>query len=125
MVQAFTAKYSSQNLFALTQDAKEVNEEVDEVEIKREGTEKSQLLRSLTSIGGHLEHLLNLLRVVSRQSYEYQNTLTSDAMIKPMSAISSIFPIEVRSVFVVYPTKAITAKVPAVMKNTLAMEDAV
>ena len=53
------------------------------------------------------------------------NMLTSVAIIKPIKAMNRYLPIEVRSVFVVYPISAITPNVPAVIKNTVAIDDAV
>ena len=54
-----------------------------------------------------------------------KNMFTKPAMIKPMSAINKMPPILVKSFFVVVPTTAIAANVPAVMKKVLAMEAAV
>ena len=50
-----------QILLSLTQDAEQINEEVDKVKIERQRTHQSELLRSLTSIGSHLQHILDLL----------------------------------------------------------------
>ena len=47
------------------------------------------------------------------------------AIISPTNAIINSCPIFDKSLFVVYPIKDIAPKVPAVMKNTLAIEDVV
>mgnify|MGYP006996152682 CR=1 FL=1 len=56
---------------------------------------------------------------------EPMNQFTKLARMIPMSAIINKLPKRVRSVFVVYPTTAITAKVAAVITKTCAMLDMV
>lgn len=51
-----------------------------------------------------------------------KKAFTITAIIKPISAINKIPPIWVRSFFVVLPTIAIAANVPAVTKKVWAME---
>lgn len=53
------------------------------------------------------------------------NMFTTVAIIKPMSAIYSILPIELRSVLVTAPYKDIAPNVPALMKNVVAIDDVV
>ena len=48
--------------------------------------------------------------------------LTTDAIIKPITAIIKIFPQEDKSFFVKYPYKLIAPKVPAVIKKVEAIE---
>lgn len=55
----------------------------------------------------------------------FMKMFTIVAMTSPIRAMKSSLPNDVRSVFVKYPTAAITANVPAVMKNTCAMDDIV
>ena len=50
-----------------------------------------------------------------------KNTLTSDAMISPMTPMNSMLPNFDKSVFNTIPITPIAANIPAAMKNTEAM----
>lgn len=57
-------------LALLAKDSQQIKEEVDEVEVEREGAHERHLLRCLAHVGLHGEHLLDLLRVPSGEAHE-------------------------------------------------------
>ena len=83
--------------------AQQVEEEVDEVEIKTQGSNQRELLCALACVGGCLAHLLDLLGVVSGETYEYEHANVAQDEVEPTAC------------------HAIAPNVPAVMKNTLLM----
>ena len=58
------------SLLPTAEDAEEIDEEVDEVEVKGEGSEESKLLSALACIGSLEEHLLDLLGIPRSKSNE-------------------------------------------------------
>ena len=60
-------------LVASSEDAEQIEEEVDEVEIKTQGSNECKLLCTLACIGSCLAHLLDLLGVVSGETNEYEH----------------------------------------------------
>ena len=61
-------------LLPTAEDAEEVDEEIDEVEIERESSEESKLLSALAGIRSLEEHLLDFLGIISGKSYENEHT---------------------------------------------------
>ena len=65
-------------LLAIAQNAQQIDKEVDEVEIERQGTEKGQLLHGLASVRSLQAHLLDFLRVPGGEAYEDEHTGIAD-----------------------------------------------
>ena len=74
----------------VSEDAEQIEEEVDEVEIERERTEKRKLLHAFARIRSHTAHLLNLLRVVSGQTYEDQHAYVADDEVKTRASYEDV-----------------------------------
>lgn len=68
----------SLSLFLSSEYAKQIEEEIDKVEIESQGTKESQLLRHLSTIGCLKAHLLNLLCVVGCKTYKDKDTYIAD-----------------------------------------------
>lgn len=77
-------------LVASSEDAEQIEEEVDEVEIERERSEKRKLLHAFARIRSHTAHLLNLLRVVSGQTYEDQHAYVADDEVKTRASYEDV-----------------------------------
>ena len=58
----------------VAEDAEQIEEEVDEVEIQRQGSEEGKLLSALAHVILSLEHLFNLLAIPGSQTDEDSHT---------------------------------------------------
>ena len=60
------------SLSVSSEEAQQVEEQVDEVEVEAQCAHQRNLLSCLTHVFLHQQHLLDLLRIIGRQSYEHQ-----------------------------------------------------
>ena len=61
-------------LLSFSENAEQIDEEIDKVEIERQGSKKSHFLSALTGIRCLKEHLFDFLGVVSRESNKDEDT---------------------------------------------------
>ena len=61
-----------------SEDAQQIEEQVYEIEIQREGTHERELLCLFAAVGTHGKHVLDLLCVVGGQTDEHSNTDVTD-----------------------------------------------
>ena len=130
----------ARRLLATTKDSQQINEDIHKVKIESQCTKQSQLLGTLPCIWSHLQHTLDLLRVVGGKTYEDQYTEITDNHLQTRTLQEYIHDRsdnnanqrhkedfthrgEIGLCGITYQGN--TEKVPAVMKNTLAMLDMV
>ena len=75
-VSAFNRLLSRRSLLVVvsSEDAQQIEEQVYEIEIQREGTHERELLCLFAAVGTHGKHVLDLLCVVGGQTDEHSNT---------------------------------------------------
>ena len=61
---------STKALISLSENAQQIEEEVDKVKVERQCTKQCHFLSALASIWCLQKHLFDLLRIVCRQSYK-------------------------------------------------------
>ena len=71
---------------ALAEDAEQIEEEVDEVEVELQGTEQGNLLRTLAHVGLHGQSLLDALAVPGGETHEEQHADVAQYQVKARAA---------------------------------------
>ena len=78
-------------LVAASEDAEQVEEEIDKIEIQSQGSDECQFLCALAHVVLCLEHLLDLLTIPSGQANEDGYTCVTQNVIKPRTLQEHVY----------------------------------